>query len=52
MITIIVSITLLSVELNREHTSQHQDGGIYSVNIALNARKIGGNEIGFTGGKF
>ncbi len=29
---------------------QHQDGGIYSVNIALNSHKSDFNEKGFTGG--
>jgi tetratricopeptide (TPR) repeat protein len=28
----------------------HQDGGIYSVNIALNSAESDGNDLGFTGG--
>jgi len=28
----------------------HQDGGIYSVNIALNSEEANGNDVGFTGG--
>lgn len=43
-------LSLLSLKLLLINILQHQDGGIYSINIALNSHKDDSNDNGFTGG--